>query len=404
MLLKGQYGSAKVFTHNIEAGAISQIINLLNQDFIEGSKIRIMPDVHQGAGCVIGFTAELGEKVIPNLVGVDIGCGMLTIELGQLNIDLAKLDQIIHDYIPAGFNTHEAEVTDFVQMENLHIYKKLKDIQRIKCSIGTLGGGNHFIEVEQDESQNKFLIIHSGSRNLGHQIATHYQDLAIELCKDTENYNKEQKKLIKALKEKGKQHEIQSALKKLKRKHLKSSPNYPASLCFLTDENREWYLHDMRIAQEYAILNRETIAELILQKLGTSLSFFPFFHTIHNYIDFTDNIVRKGAISAYQDEKVLIPINMRDGSILATGRGNPDWNYSAPHGAGRLMSRSEAKEKIDLIEFLEMMEGVYTTSVKENTLDEAPMAYKNIEEIIDNVQETVNIQSILKPIYNFKSS
>lgn len=403
--LKGEYNTAKVFTDNIEDEAIEQVIELLNQDFSKHGKIRIMPDTHKGAGCVIGFTADLGDKVIPNLVGVDIGCGMITVELGNIDINLEKLDNIINEHIPAGYNTHEGRIIKFTKLQELYCYRNLKDMKRIERSIGTLGGGNHFIEANIDSNNNKYLVIHSGSRNLGHQVATYYQNLAIDLCSGKEEFFDKRDQIIKTYKEQGRRKEIQQALKSLEKEYNELNPSYPRELCFLTGKYRDMYLYDMKICQEYADLNRETMANIILEKMfNKNLSDFNYFQTVHNYINFSDNIIRKGAISAYDGNKVLIPINMRDGSILAVGKGNPDWNFSAPHGAGRLMSRGKAKESINLDEFQESMEGIYTTSVKESTIDEAPMVYKPIEEILNNIGDTVNIIDVLKPIYNFKSS
>ncbi len=402
--LNGEFATAKVFTNNIEETAMSQIIELCNQGFTEGSKIRIMPDTHAGTGCVIGFTADLGDKVIPNIVGVDIGCGMLTVELGKTDIDLIRLDEIIHKYVPSGKNTHEGRIVKFDKLQDLYCYRSLKDTKRIERSIGTLGGGNHFIEVDKDNDNNLYLVIHSGSRNLGKQVADHYQDIAIDLCSGKGDYFKERDELIKKHKDQGKRELIQQALKNLEKKYNNLHPSYPKALCFLSGEWRDRYLRDMNICQEYAVLNRIMMANIILNNVfNKNISDFNSFQTIHNYINFRDNIIRKGAISAYKDERVLIPINMRDGSIIAIGKGNPDWNYSAPHGAGRLMSRTKAKEKVTLEEFQEAMGGIYTTSVGMSTLDESPMAYKPMEEIIGNIGNTVEIIDIIKPIYNFKA-
>lgn len=406
--LQGKYNTAKVFTDNVEQTAISQIIELCNQPFIEGGKIRIMPDTHAGAGCVIGFTADLGDKVIPNLVGVDIGCGMLTVELGKMDIDLQKLDDIIRQYVPSGSNTHEGRAVKFNKLQDLYCYRSLKNTKRIERSIGTLGGGNHFIEINKDRNDYLYLVIHSGSRNLGKQVAEYYQDIAIDLCSGKGDYYSERDNLIKEYKEQGRRKEIQKVLKELEKKYNNLHPSYPKDLCFLSGEWRDKYLHDMNICQEYANLNRFTMADIILdhliqQRLIKFQTDFKCFQTIHNYINFNDNIIRKGAISAYEGEKVLIPINMRDGSIIGIGKGNSDWNNSAPHGAGRLMSRSKAKEMVNLEEFQESMKVVYTTSVGMSTLDEAPMVYKPIEEIINNVGDTIEIIDIIKPIYNFKA-
>lgn len=403
--VNGKYTSAKVFTNNLETEALEQIKKLCDQPFVEGCKVRIMPDTHAGAGCVIGFTADLGDKVIPNIVGVDIGCGMLTIELGQCNIELDVLDEIINKNVPSGKNVHEGRMIKFPKLEELHCYRELNNTKRIIRSIGTLGGGNHFIEIDMDNEGNKYLIIHSGSRNLGLQVANYYQKLAVDICSGKEVYFKEREELIKEYKALGKRKEIQRELKLLKARYDMLQPDYPEELCYLTGEYREKYLHDMKICQEYANLNRETMANIILGKLvGNGLEDYTYFHTVHNYINFKDNIIRKGSISAYNGEKLLIPINMRDGSILCKGVGNKDWNYSAPHGAGRLMSRTKAKEELSLEEFKKSMEGIYTTSVGLYTLDEAPMAYKSLDEILENINETVEEITILKPIYNFKAN
>ncbi|MFY9286639.1 MAG: RtcB family protein [Tissierellaceae bacterium] len=404
MELQGKYGSAKVFVKDIEEGAKQQIINLLNQDFIEGSKVRIMPDVHEGMGCVIGFTADMGDKVIPNIVGVDIGCGMLTVDLGDIDIDLERLDKIIYNKIPSGNKTHNERKYNFERLRELYCLRDLKITKRIERSIGTLGGGNHFIEVGIDDYNNKYLIIHSGSRNLGKQVADIYQRLAVDLCSGKEEYFKRKDELIRTYKEAGRRKEINKALKALAKEYEGLRPQYPKDLCFLTGEYRQRYLHDMKICQEYATLNRRVMAEIILEALlGKSLDDFDHFETIHNYINFQDNIIRKGAISAYKGEKILIPINMRDGSILAIGKGNPDWNYSAPHGAGRVMSRNVAKEKLSMDEFKKSMEGIYSTSISKTTLDEAPFAYKPMDDILESLEETAEIYSIIKPIYNFKA-
>lgn len=404
MELSGKYNKAKVFTDNLEDGAKDQIIELLDQEFIKDSKVRIMPDVHKGMGCVIGFTADMGDKVIPNIVGVDLGCGMLTVELGDIDIDLPKLDEMINKNVPSGRNTHVERKTKFDKISELHCFRDLKDTKRIERSIGTLGGGNHFIEVGVDSKNNKYLVIHSGSRNLGTQVAEIYQKLAIDLCSGKEDYYIKREQIIQSYKSKGKRKEIKKVLADLKKEYAEFQPLYPKELCYLTGEYRERYLHDMKICQEYASLNRETMADIILYNLlGKNLNKFNYFETIHNYINFKDNIIRKGAISAYEGEKVLIPINMRDGSIIGIGKGNPEWNYSAPHGAGRLMSRSVAKVTHTLDEFKDSMKGIYSTSVNEHTLDESPMAYKPIEEIIDNIGETVEIIDIIKPIYNYKA-
>lgn len=404
MELKGKYGTAKIFTDDLEDGAKEQIINLLDQSFIKGSDVRIMPDVHQGIGSVIGFTADMGDKVIPNIVGVDIGCGMLTVELGDIDVDLSKLDKIIKNKIPSGRNVHSARKYEFDALQDLHVFRDLKNTKRLERSIGTLGGGNHFIELGEDSKGDKYMVIHSGSRNLGTQVARHYQKLAVDLCSGKESYYDKKEEIIKTYREKDKQNLIQPALKELKKKYKGLKPEYPKDLCYLTGRFKDRYIHDMRISQQYASYNREVMAEIILSNLlGKDLDDFSYFETVHNYINLKDNIIRKGAISAYEGEKLLIPINMRDGSIIAVGKGNKDWNYSAPHGAGRVLSRTAAKEELKLEDFKESMEGIYSSSVHKGTLDESPDAYKPIDHIISSIGDTVEIIDRIKPIYNYKA-
>ena len=401
----------KIFTEDIEQEAIDQIDLLLEQEPFKDCKVRIMPDVHAGKGCVIGFTADLGDKVIPNIVGVDIGCGMLCVELGKIDLDLEKLDRVINDNIPAGRNIREHKLINFDQINDLYCLRELKETKKFNKAIGTLGGGNHFIEVDVDEEGNKYLVIHTGSRNLGKQVADYYQNLAIELCSGKEEMFKRKEEIIRTYKEQARKSEIQKALKQLESEYKQNKPELPNELCYLTGKYREMYLHDMKICQEYASLNRLQIAKMILINYF-DLTYIPemyppimsnSFETIHNYISFEDNIVRKGAIRANKGERVIIPINMRDGSIIAVGKGNEDWNNSAPHGAGRLISRRKAKETFNLEEFKNSMKDIYSTSVLEETIDEAPFAYKPMQEIIDNIKDTVEIEKIIKPIYNFKA-
>jgi RNA-splicing ligase RtcB len=393
----------KIFTDLVEPEAINQIYNLIKQPAFQDCKVRIMPDVHAGAGCVIGFTADLGDKVIPNIVGVDIGCGMLTIELGQIDIDLEKLDNVIRQYVPSGKNVHEGRIIKFPKLQELYCYRDLKDSKRLERSIGSLGGGNHFIEVDTDNDGNKYLIIHSGSRNLGKQVAEYYQSLAVEIMQGKDKLYEKQQEIIETYKTSGRRKEIQAAIKELHRTFQPNKLGIPKELCYLEGEYRDKYLHDMRICQEYAVTNRYYIGKIILEHMGLNSTTHNF-ETIHNYIDMESNIVRKGAISAKEGELLLIPINMRDGCIYGKGKGNEDWNCSAPHGAGRLMSRSKAKEELSLEEYQNTMSGIYTTSVDTSTLDEAPMAYKPMESIVENIKDTVEIIKILKPIYNFKAS
>ena len=391
----------KIFTENIEPEATNQIYTLIKQPAFEDCKVRIMPDVHAGAGCVIGFTADLGDKVIPNIVGVDIGCGMLTIKLQDREIDLQKLDEIIRMYVPSGRDAHEGRICRFDKIQELFCYRELKNAKWFERSIGTLGGGNHFIEVDTDEKGNKYLIIHSGSRNLGKQVADYYQNLAVEIMQGKDKLYEMQEKLILEYKSQGRRQEIQKAIKELHRKFSPNPLGIPKELCYLTGRYRENYLHDMKICQEYAELNRNAMADIIIEKMG--LIEIERFQTIHNYIEHDTNMVRKGAISAKKDELLLIPINMRDGGILGKGKGNDDWNQSAPHGAGRLMSRTKAKEIVNMEEYKKAMVGIFTTSVDMSTIDEAPMVYKPIDEIVKNISDTVEIISIIKPIYNFKA-
>lgn len=405
--LEGKFNKAIVYTDNIEQTAISQIVELLNQEFCKDSKIRIMPDCHAGAGCTIGTTMTIQNKIVPNLVGVDIGCGMLTVELGNKELDFKSIDEYIRAYIPSGFKINQEPKTDFKDnIENLICFREIpKSSKEFNRALGSLGGGNHFIEINKDKDNIKYLVIHSGSRNLGNQIAKYYQNRAYDYHNGlNDNFEKEKQKLIETYKAVGRKREIQNALQELKKKHKKEC-KIPKDLCYLEGRLMDEYLHDMKIAQEYANLNREIIARKIVEEcLGLSYDKLSKFQTIHNYIDLDNMVLRKGAISAQKGEKVLIPINMRDGSIVAMGKGNPEWNYSAPHGAGRLMSRGQAKENINFEEFKKSMAKIYTTSIKESTLDEAPMAYKPIEEIINNIDSTVEIIDIIKPLYNFKAS
>jgi RNA-splicing ligase RtcB len=390
----------KIFAKTVEETAVEQINTLTSIEAFKESKIRIMPDVHSGAGCVIGFTADLGDKVIPNVVGVDIGCGMLAVNMGKVDIDLQKVDDFIRTFIPSGMNVHDTPITTLkeTQINRLKCFDSLRNVERLVNSVGSLGGGNHFIEIDIDESTGeKWLIIHSGSRNLGKQVAEIYQDIAIKKC----NENKaDLTALIDKLKAEGRQKEISQAIAE----HKKQNTKIPKELCYLEGTDRENYLHDMRICQKFADLNRSRIAITILNEFynGIQIAQMKYFTTMHNYID-DKNIVRKGAISAQNGEKLLIPINMRDGCILGVGKGNEDWNCSAPHGAGRLMSRTKAKETLTMEEYQNTMNGIYSTSICHETLDEAPQAYKPLEEITELIKPTVDIISILKPIYNFKA-
>lgn len=396
--IKGKVNTAFCYAKVVEEEAIEQIRRMCDYDFTEGSRICIMPDVHAGKGCTIGTTMTVAGKAVPNVVGVDIGCGMYTINLGKSEIDFAKLDEAAH-FIPSGHCVWDGRMERFDLMQ-LICYRHLKNTKWLERSLGTLGGGNHFIEIDQASDGTNYLVIHSGSRNLGKQVAEHYQRLAVELHQGKEEYFKKREALIAEYKAAGRRKEIQGALKELKWEEKELL--IPEDLCYLYGTYLEDYLHDVEICQEFARRNREKMAEVIMDRTGLTGS--DAFHTIHNYIDTDEMILRKGAIAAHKGEKVLIPINMRDGSVLAVGKGNPEWNYSAPHGAGRLMSRTKAKECLSMDEYKEMMAGIYTTSVNEATLDEAPMAYKSLDDIIDVIRESVDVIDIMKPIYNFKAN
>lgn len=396
--IKGKVNKAICYAKVVEEEAMEQIRRMCDYEFTEGSRIRIMPDVHAGKGCTIGTTMTIKDKVVPNVVGVDIGCGMYTVALGKADIDFMKLDQACHD-IPSGMDVWEGRQERF-DLKELRCYRQLRNSKRLERSLGTLGGGNHFIEADQAGDGMKYLVIHSGSRNLGKQTAEIYQQLAIDLNKGKETYFQQRDEIIRTYKEQGQRKEIQAALNAIAWDNRETT--MPKELCFLYGSYLEDYLHDVEICQRFARRNREKMAEIILAKMGIAGG--ESFHTIHNYIDAEEMILRKGAIAAHTGEKVLIPINMRDGSVLAVGKGNQEWNYSAPHGAGRIMSRTKAFESLNMEEYRKEMEGVYTTSVNEATLDEAPMAYKSLEDIIDVIRDSVEIIDIMKPIYNFKAS
>lgn len=397
----------KIFTENIEHEALNQIYTLVKQPAFSDCKIRIMPDVHAGAGCVIGFTADLGEKVIPNIVGVDIGCGMLTTNLGNIDIDFARLDNVIREYVPSGRSVHKEESLSVASdiIEKMYCKEQLNNIDWLKRSCGTLGGGNHFIEVDIDSKGNKYLVIHSGSRNVGKQVAEIYQQMAIDDISGKSNFKQDKDNLIDKYRKNGREKEISKAIKELKQSYEKRETKIPKELSYLVGEHREMYLHDMKLCQDFAKINRRAIQSVICYYMSWEVTReTERFQTIHNYIEHETNIVRKGAISAKSGEKLLIPINMRDGCILGIGKGNEDWNYSAPHGAGRIMSRSKAKEIVSLEEYKKSMNGIFTTSVNTSTIDESPMAYKTMDEIIGNIKDTVEIVDIIKPIYNFKAN
>lgn len=398
--IKGRFNTAICYTNELEAQAYEQIKAVCDEEAFASSKLRIMPDVHAGKGCTIGTTMTVTDKVVPNMVGVDVGCGMYTVELGKAGIDLAAFDEAAHS-IPCGREVWDGRKEHF-DLTVLRCYRSLKDSRRLERSLGTLGGGNHFIEIDTNEDGNKYLIIHSGSRNLGTQVAHHYQSIAVDLNLGKEEYFNKRDEIIRTYKEEGRRGEIQSALKSLEREWKASVPTMPAELCYLYGTFMDDYLHDINICQQFAKRNREKIAELLLELTG--IEGHDSFHTIHNYIDVENMILRKGSVSAKAGEMLLIPINMRDGSLICIGKGNESWNCSAPHGAGRLLSRTSAFEKLTMEEYRSQMEGIYTTCVNEDTLDESPMAYKSMDEIVENIQPTAQIIAHIKPIYNFKAA
>ena len=408
----------KIFTDNIEENAIEQIKELLSIDVFADKKIRIMPDVHAGAGCVIGFTGNLGDKVIPNIVGVDIGCGMLILNLGKLtDIDFHAFHEHIRSNVPSGMIVREdrfgfkplvGEEMDIYReakelVIQLRCYRSLKDSGRINKAIGSLGGGNHFIELDKDDAGDVYLVIHTGSRNLGKQVADIYQAKAVKHLTDGDDEFEETiKRTIEEYKAAGRRNELQGVIKKMRKEHEEAEPALPAALCYVEGQAREDYLHDMRLCQQWAVLNRKLISLLLLRFIP-GIEIKDQFESVHNYIS-DDNMVRKGSISAKKGERSIIPLNMRDGSLLCTGKGNPDWNYSAPHGAGRVLSRTQAYEQIKMEDFEESMKGIYSESVNDSTRDESPMVYKPAEEIMANIADTVSVDNIIKPIFNFKAS
>lgn len=408
----------KIFTDNIEENALAQIKELLSIDVFSDKKIRIMPDVHAGAGCVIGFTGDLGDKVIPNIVGVDIGCGMRILNLGKLvDIDYHAFHEHIRGNVPSGKIVREdkfgfkplvdEEMVIYRKAKKLvtelYCYRELKDSARLNKSIGTLGGGNHFIELDKDDEGNVYLVIHTGSRNLGKQVAEIYQAKAVKhLTAGADEFEETIKRTIEEYKAAGRRTELQGVIKKMRKKHEAAEPSLPADLCYVEGESREHYLHDMHICQRWAVLNRKLIS-LLLTRFFPEVTVKEEFESVHNYIS-DDNIIRKGSISAADGERCIIPLNMRDGSLLCTGKGNPDWNRSAPHGAGRVLSRTQAYEQIKMEDFEASMQGIYSESVNDFTRDESPMVYKPASEIIANIGDTVTIDTIIRPIFNFKAS
>lgn len=396
----GKFNTAICYTNMLESAAYSQILTVCNEEAFANSKIRVMPDVHAGKGCTIGTTMTIVDKVVPNMVGVDIGCGMYTVNLGKVDIDFEEFDKAAHT-IPCGRDVWEGRQERF-DLTKLRCYRNLKDSKRLERSLGTLGGGNHFIEIDADEDGTKYLIIHSGSRNLGTQVAFFYQKIAADLNLGKEEYFNKRDEIIRTYKAQGRRNEIEKTLKKMASEWTKKELTMPYDLCYLYGSFMDDYLHDIDICQKFAQRNREKMAEILLEKTG--LTAVDSFQTIHNYIDVDEMILRKGSVSAKAGEKLLIPINMRDGSLICVGKGNSDWNNSAPHGAGRLMSRSTAFESLTMEEYEKQMEGIYTTCVNFSTLDESPMAYKNMDDIVENIEPTAKIVAHIKPIYNFKAA
>ncbi len=395
--LQGKYNQAKVFTDVVDPASIAQVIELCNQEFTAGSRIRLMPDVHAGVGCTVGTTMTITDKVVPNLVGVDIGCGMETVRIREDHLELQKLDKLIYEKIPSGFaiRSQAHRYADRIDLEELCCARHI-DMRRAERSIGTLGGGNHFIEVDRDEEGQLYVIVHSGSRHLGLEVAKYYQEEGYKVLNRTDEAALSQ--VIAEMKAAGRQKEIQ---KELKRRKSQKLAGIPRQLAYVSGALFDQYIHDMKIVQRFAELNRQAMMDEIVK--GMKLHVEEQFTTIHNYIDTDAMILRKGAVSAKAGEQILIPINMRDGSLLCIGKGNEDWNCSAPHGAGRLMSRGEAKQTFTVSEFKKQMDGIYTTSVGRATLDECPMAYKGMEDILENIGPTAEVTRIIRPVYNFKA-
>lgn len=403
MTIYGKYTNAIVYADIIDDKTKEQIKVLVVQDFMKDLKLRIMADCHAGAGCVIGTTLEIKDKIVPNLVGVDIGCGMLCVNLGKIQIDFEELDNFIHNNIPAGMNVNEDITKANVVLEDLKCINKINKITYLKKSLGSLGGGNHFIEIDVNSKDEYYLVIHTGSRNLGKQVAEIYQNKAIQYHEDR-LFNKKEaiNKVVTEYKKTGRQKEIKAEIQKISQMCIQLS--MPKELCYLESSDFNDYMYDMEMCQKFATENRIEIARRITNYLGLNIDELDKFETIHNYISMNDKILRKGSISAYENEIVLIPMNMRDGCIIAKGKSNSDYNYSAPHGAGRVMSRGDAFRTLTIDDFKKSMDGIYTTTANETTLDESPFVYKPMESILNNIKDTVDVLEIIKPVYNFKSA
>ncbi|MBQ6477848.1 MAG: RtcB family protein [Erysipelotrichaceae bacterium] len=396
--IQGKYNEAIVYTSNVEETALQQLQALCDMEIYKDSRIRIMPDVHAGAGCTIGTTMTLHGAVTPNMVGVDIGCGMETVMIKEKEIDLEKLDRLIHEQIPSGINVRKKKHVnaDQVRVFNLRCISRLEHLEKELKAIGSLGGGNHFIEVDKDEKGTLYIVIHSGSRHLGKEVAEIYQRLAWQQINGVTK--EEIQKRIDELKSQGRSGEISAMLEDIKKE---AKTDIPKEMAYVSGSLFKDYIHDMKIMQEFADINRKTMMQIIVEGMGLTVT--DQFTTVHNYIDTENMILRKGSVSAQKGEKLLIPINMRDGSLICIGKGNPEWNCSAPHGAGRIMSRNEAFRSLSVEEFERQMEGIYSTTVNRNTLDESPMAYKDMKDIVENITPTAQIIQTVKPIYNFKA-
>lgn len=394
--IRGKYSTAKVFADKVDEDSVRQIYDLCNQQFTENERIRMMPDVHAGAGCVIGTTMTVTDRVVPNLVGVDIGCGMETVLIKGRQLEPEQLDKFIKFNIPSGFSIRDKEhrYVERLRLSELRCAKYIS-LDRAYLSLGTLGGGNHFIEADKGES-GIYIVIHSGSRHLGVEVAKHYQKRAVDELKHSGDADV--KKLIAEMKSAGREKEINAALKKLNMQAKKIVPDH---LAYVFGSAFDDYIHDMKIVQEFAMMNRKAMMDDIIR--GMKLKVSDEFTTVHNYIDTENMIVRKGSVSAQKGERLIIPINMRDGSLICIGKGNPDWNFSAPHGAGRLFSRSQAKQSFTVSEFKKQMAGIYSSTINSATLDECPMAYKSMNDIVDNIGDTADIIEVIKPIYNYKA-
>lgn len=395
--VKGQYNEAKIFTDVVDDGAVAQIQAMCDTPVFEQSKIRVMPDVHAGAGCTIGTTMTVTDKIVPNMVGVDIGCGMELVRIAEKTIDLDALDKLIYARIPSGFNYRDShhEYTEKIELSDLCCADKV-NIALAYNSLGTLGGGNHFIEADKDDDGNIYIVVHSGSRHLGKEVAEYYQNEGYRrLCG---NSKAQLQDIIERLKAENRAQDIEKEIQAAK----SNRAEVPQDMAYVEGELFDEYIRDMKLTQRFAVLNRQAMIDEIVRGLGLTVE--EQFTTIHNYIDTDSMILRKGAVSAKKGEKLLIPINMRDGSLICVGKGNADWNMSAPHGAGRILSRGKARATLTVAEFEKEMSGIYSTSINANTLDESPMAYKKMDDIVDNITPTADIIKRIVPIYNFKAS